>query len=253
MSKKIIAVTLLFAVLFTCVFTACDKDEEEETRVYIEPDEYDFVTDEDGSRVYNENGEFLVYATDDHGKRVTNEDGEPQTLARPFEPVEEDDKYEAYSYSFTLPEGWKATNALGDFENAEKGQRVSIRILNETYDDYYDTVYEDFKEMKKETGVSVTWEEDVEINENCTKAYRFTLSTDEGCNVMYVFLNSGNLYKVLFETADTANAVKDSEEICKAIAYKPYAAMADVAAENMAKEQAAKEAETATSAETKAE
>ncbi len=236
MSKKIVAVTLLFAVIFTCVFTACGKKNEDETGVYIDPDKYDFVTDEDGSRVYNKDGEFLVYATEENGKRVTNADEEEQTLARPFEPIEEKDKYETYSYAFSLPKGWKATNIVGDFENPKKGQKIFIRILNETYNDYYDKNYEDFEELKGTEGISVTWEENVTLNENCSKVYRFTLSSEEGARVMYVFLNAGNLYKVIFETPDAANAISDSLEICDAISYKPYAYEPDVASANLAKE-----------------
>ena len=46
MSKKIIAVLVVLTVLFMTVFAACNSEEKE--KIYVEKDEYDFVTDENG-------------------------------------------------------------------------------------------------------------------------------------------------------------------------------------------------------------
>ena len=237
MNKKIIATVLIFTVLFTCVFAACNtKEEEDATRVYIENDEYDFVTDENGEKVYNEDGEFLVYATNERGKRETNENGENLTLAQPFEAFENEGVYEDYGYKFTLPEGWEATDRKGYFQNPEKQQGVSIIALHETYDECYQKFEAFYKniveneEYKKLATASI--EKDLDLIDGCTDMYRLTASVKEGSNVIYVFVNNGNLYKIIFETPDTKNAIADSEAMLKAFSYKPYQYYEDIVIDN---------------------
>lgn len=221
MSKKLIAAMVALTILFVCVFAACNKDKDE-NRPYIEKDEYEFVTDEDGSRVYSEDGEFLVYATDDKGKQVTNENGEKETLRQPFQPVDDDGVYEEYGYKMTLPEGWKATDQTGVFTNKEKTQQLEISAVNQSYQEYYTFNKNTYKQLSEQEGVSVTWEDDVKFSDKCENVVRFTMSTEKGTTVMYFFTNSENTYKLMFSTTDKENAVKDSLDICKAISYKPY-------------------------------
>ncbi len=227
MSKKIIAVLLAVTVVFMCVFAACNKNkeekEEQETKVYGDVTEYPFVTDENGDRVYTDDGEFVVYVTNESGDVVTDANGEGQTIVQQFVPIIEDNVAEFYGYSIELPEGWSASSTRsGTFVNEKKGQKVTITALEKTYDDYYDANKQTYEAFKGETKATVTWEEDVTLGEGCSKVVRFGLKTDEGMNVMYFFVNNNNLYKILFESADPNTAVADSEAICAAVSYKPY-------------------------------
>lgn len=226
MSKKIIAALLIATMLFVCVFAACNKNKDEEdetTRVYGDETEYAFVTDENGNRVYTPDGEFVVYVTDADGKQVTNADGVAETMVQQFVPIVEDNVAEYYGYSITLPEGWAVNTAKsGSFINEKKAQKVSITAVNEAYEDYYASNKGTYETFSKTDGVEVSWEEDYNLGDGCSQAVRFTLKSDKGMNVMYFFVNNGNLYKILFEAADPATAVADSEAICAAVSYKPY-------------------------------
>ncbi len=227
MSKKIIAALLIATMLFVCVFAACNKnknEEEDETvRIYGDATEYNFVTDEEGNRVYTPDGEFVVYVTDEDGELVTNADGVPESQVQQFVPIVDDNKAEYYGYSITLPDGWAVDSSKsGSFINKGKDQRVSITAVNETYDDYYEANKEAYDRFSKVSGVTVTWEENFNLGEGCGKVVRFTLKGEDSMNVMYFFVNNNNLYKILFEAADPATAVADSEAICAAVSYKPY-------------------------------
>ena len=228
MSKKIIAALLVATMLFVCVFAACnknkgDEEENETTKVYADATEYNFVTDENGNRVYTPDGEFIVYVTDADGETVTGANGEPETMAQQFVPIFEDNKAEYYGYSITLPEGWAVDNSKsGSFVNEAKQQKVSITAINKTYDEYYKSNKETYESLTKEASVTATWEESVALGDGCLKVVRFTLKSETGMNVMYFFVNNGNLYKILFEATDPATAVADSEAICAAVSYKPY-------------------------------
>ena len=225
MSKKIIAVLIVLTVLFMTVFAACNSEEEEQ--IYVGKNEYDFVTDENGERVLNKDGEFLVYATDDKGKREKDENGEYITMAQPFEPIEDGDVVENYGYKFNLPKGWKTTDYPGEFINEKANQKLGIDVIKMTYADYYDKNI-DFYQQLKAAGQDVVWESDVDLGSDFAGACRFTLKHDEGMTVMYFFVNSGNLYKFLFSSADPATAVADSEALCKVINFKPFTYYDDI-------------------------
>lgn len=225
MNKKIIAVLIVLTVLFMTVFAACNKDDEE--KIYVSNDEYDFVTDENGERVLNEDGEFLIYAQNDKGKREKNENGEYVTIAQPFEAVEDGDYIEDYGYKFTLPDGWKVGNKKGEFINEKAKQAVEITLPKYTYSDYYDQNMDMYQKLKG-LGETVTWEDDIDLGEDFAAACRFTLKTEEGMSVLYFFVNSGNVYKVLFTSEDPATAIADSEAFCKVINFKPFTYYDDV-------------------------
>ncbi|MBR5441477.1 MAG: hypothetical protein IKV44_00850 [Clostridia bacterium] len=227
MSKKIIAALLVATMLFVCVFAACNKNkaenEEETTRVYADATEFNFVTDEDGNRVYTPDGEFIVYVTDEDGKVVTNESGEAESMVQQFVPIVDDNRAEYYGYSITLPEGWSVDETKsGSFVNNDKQQKVSITAINKTYSDYYESNKAAYEELSNEEGMTATWEEGVALGDGCARVVRFTLKSESAMNVMYFFVNNGNLYKILFEASDPATAVADSEAICAAVSYKPY-------------------------------
>lgn len=233
MSKKVIAVLIVLTVLFMTVFAACNSNEDEE-KFYVSKDEYDFVTDENGERVLNEDGEFLVYAQDDKGKREKDENGEYITMAQPFQPIEDDDYIEDYGYKFNLPEGWKVGSKKGEFINEDAKQVVEITLPKYTYSDYYDQNMDMYQQLKA-LGETVTWEDDVDLGGDFAGACRFTLKKDEGMSILYFFVNSGNVYKVLFNAEEPATAIADSEAFCKVIDFKPFTYYNDVTSKETTK------------------
>ncbi len=68
----------------------------------------------------------------------------------------------------------------------------------------------------------VSWTEDVSIGDGCTGVVRFTLCTEDEMRVVYFFENSGNVYKILFESTAPDTILTDSILFCKSITYKPY-------------------------------
>ena len=233
MSKKIIALLVIATVVFMCVFAACDKG------TYTNPatgEKYKLVTDEDGQKVLNEDGELLVFVTDEHGRTVTNENGEALTEVHGFiGQLEENGIIEDYAYKLLLPEGWKADkDNFGDFENKAKKQSCSIDILEKTYAEYYKTNQEVYQQLSQDSTLKVTWEEEVVLRKGAEKVCRFTMEKDDSVSVMYFYENSGNLYKVLFvaeECADPETALKDAEDFAKSISYKPYTYYPDLEVE----------------------
>ncbi len=229
MNKKIVAVLLVATVLFMCVFAACNKNEEE--GVYVENEDINFITDENGEKVLDSDGRIIVYATDEDGKKIKDDNGEYVTQAQEFQPIEDDGVIEDLGFFFELPEGWKSTKDFGRFENKKDAQVLEISIIKQTYDDYYNSNKELYTQLEKQLGEeSVTWKEQLDFGEEFKGICRFTLKTEEGISIMYFFENSKNLYKVLFSAESEENAVADSEEILKAMTFKPYAYYTDITA-----------------------
>ncbi len=229
MNKKIIAVLLVATTLFMCVFAACNKNEED--GIYVENKDINFVTDENGEKVLDFDGRIIVYATDEDGKKIKDDNGEYVTQAQEFQPIEDDGVIEDLGFFFELPEGWKSTDEFGVFVNKDETRTFEIKILEQLYDDYYESTKEDYKELSKLDGVESTWSEDVDLGEDFSGLCRFTMATKDGVIVMYIFENSKNLYKVRYiaeENTDTIFA--ESEELLKAMTFKPYAYYTDITA-----------------------
>ncbi len=224
MSKKLIAAMLALTAVFVCIFAACNKDKEEkEKRPYIDNDEYEFVTDENGNRVLDENGEYVIYATDEDGKRVTNENGENVTVLQQFKPIQDGNVFEEYGYKITLPEGWSSTEETGAFENKEKSQSFEISVVNYKYPDYYSNNLDFYQQLSKNEKLKVDWTEEVEISKDYNGLVRFTMETEEEMAIMYFFSNNSNTYKILFSAKKgDSDAIKDTETVLKAITYKPF-------------------------------
>lgn len=223
MSKKIIAGMAAVTLLFVGVFAACQKEEEEEKRTYIEKNEYPFVTDENGEKLYNENGEFIVYVTDENGKKVKDKNGEYETVNQQFQPIEDKGVFEDYGYKIKLPAGWSVADDAGSFVNKVKKQEVQIDAVDKSYEEYYKLSKDLYKQLKGQKGVtSIEWKEDIEISKDCKDVVRFTMITDDQAVVMYFYKNNKNLYKVLFKAEKADKINEDSMEICQAITYKPF-------------------------------
>lgn len=224
MSKKIIALLVIATVVFMCVFAACDKG------TYVNPatdKKYKLVTDEDGQKVLNDDGELLVYVTDEHGRIVKDENGEEMTEVQGFiGQIEDDGLVEDFAYKLLLPEGWKSVkDTTGEFENKKKEQTCSITILNEKYVDYYKMNKDFYDKLSKDKSVKLTWDEGLELRDGAEKVCRFTMQNEDGMSVMYFYENSDNLYKVLFvaqNAEDAESVLADAEDFAKSISYKPY-------------------------------
>lgn len=226
MNKKIIAVMIVATLVFVGVFAACNnnKDENEPDRIYLEGDEYPFLTDDDGNKLLNEDGEFIVYDTDFNGDYLRNEYGDRVTKAQLFQPYSEGNKIEEYGYRITLPEDWSINESkAGAFINKETGDSVSVSVYDKSYQDAYESNFNTYESLLSYEELDVTWEENVtDLGEECEGVVRFTMKSEAGMNVLYLFRNHGNIYKILFESTNPDTAVAESVAICKAISYKPY-------------------------------
>jgi hypothetical protein len=133
MKKRVLIWFMIAVIAFSVVVTACNKD------VYVDPltdSEYILVTDENGKKVLSEDGELIVYVTDENGKKVKDDNGEFVTEIQGFVgQIEENGVIEDYAYYFTLPDGWKAVNDRGEFENKKTKSTLKIQILEETLDE----------------------------------------------------------------------------------------------------------------------
>ena len=232
MTKKLIAVLIAATVVFMCVFASCNDN----TNVNKQTGkEYEYVTDENGNPVLDENGDLYVYVTDANGKKVTNSDGEPETLIQAFDsPIQDDKAAEYYSYKITLPEGWKATDGEGGFQNKSKKTIATIDVVKYLYNDYYNLNKDTYDTLTKQLGdqVELKWQEGLYLVPSSFKTCRFILKSEEGVRVLVFFEHSNNVYKILFESENRdIDAVLDiSTEFCKAIELKPYQVWEDVTA-----------------------
>lgn len=224
MSKKIIAIFAVATILFVCTFAACQK----ENNIYADDDDIDLVTDENGEKVLSDDGELLVYVTDDNGKYVTEQSGERVTLRQQFQPFEEDGVVEDYGFKITLPEGWKTTaEEFGVFSNEDKSLNCELTIVKYFYNDYYNLNYDMYQNLL-DSGVEVSWEEDIDLGEKYKGVCRFSMKIDGNASVLYFFENSDNIYKLLFTGVDSDNVIADTEQFCKAMSFKPFTYYDDI-------------------------
>ncbi len=237
MNKKIIAALLVATILFMCAFAGCNKldldspfDKDDEG-IYVKNKDINFVTDENGEKLLDSEGRIIVYATDEDGKKIKDNNGQYVTHAQEFQPIEDDGVVEDLGFFFEIPEGWKSTNKFGVFENKDANQVLEITIIKQFYDDYYMGTKEDYKELSKLSGVTTTWNEELDLGEDFKGLCRFTMETENGIIVMYFFENSKNLYKVRFVAEDNMDtALADSEAMLKLMSFKPYAYYTDITA-----------------------
>lgn len=221
---------IVFTLVFVGVFAACNNDNSdndntrESEKLYIEDEKYPFLENDAGEKVLNEFGEFVLYATDENGKYQRDDNGNRVTMVQPFEAYSQDDFIEDYGYRITLPENWVINESkFGAFLNTVTGDAVSIVIHDKSYQDVYRSNFKTYEQLLTFEDVKVTWEENVaDLGEECEGVVRFTMSNEDGMNVLYFFRNHGNIYKILFESKNPGTAVTESVAICKAITYKPF-------------------------------
>lgn len=230
MTKRIIATIVVVTIAFVCTFAACNK-QEKEPDAYAKEKDFQLVTDENGDKVLDEYGAFYVYVTDENGDRLKDDNGEDVTQVKPFEPLEDSGVIEDYGYKFTVPDGWESIkNQVGYFEKKDGSQNLQINVVEYLYRDYYKKNKDFYEQLKAVDEAEVTWEDNLSLGKEFKGACRFTMTTDEGTAVLYLFENADNTYKILFNTTDAANAIADSEAALKAIEFKPYTYYPDVTA-----------------------
>lgn len=228
MNKKIIAVMIAATLIFVGVFAACNKtgngDEEETKRAYIEGDEYNFVTDENGDKVLADDGEFIVYYTDENGKIVEDENGEKVTIKQVFEPVSENNQVEDFGYKITLPEGWSSNGTKGQFTNKDTGDFFKVDVIqNTTYEMNYQTAKYIYEQSLENDEFDCTFEENITtLGEDYEDLFRLMVKNNEGISIIHTFKNSGNLYCITYESTNPDTTVDSVVEIIKCITLKPF-------------------------------
>ncbi len=231
MTKRIIALMAVATIVFVCTFAACGKDDE--NNVYANDKDFDFVTDENGQKVLSKDGEFIVYVTDEDGKRVTDVNKVEQTVIQQFEPLENDGVVENYGYIFTLPKGWETDKTdAGKFINEDKNAEASIGAVKFFYDDYYKLNKDTYETLKKELGEDavIEWEDNVDFIPGAEKTCRFTMKNNDAVSILIFFENSGNVYKILYNTTSIETAAYDCEIFCDALTFKSFQYYDDITA-----------------------
>lgn len=217
---------MVAVISLSVVFTACNKD------VYVDPStdkEYVLVTDENGKKVLSEDGELIVYVTDADGKKVKDDNGEYVTEIRGFVgQIEENGVIEDYAYYFTLPDGWKAVNDRGEFENKKTESTLKIQILEETIDEAITKVEKVYNALDGQNDKTKDFKVLKNVYDNKIvngKISVVTLQYNGETRVSLVFQNSGNTYQFDFSTTrDVAveDAEKETIEFLNSIEFKPY-------------------------------
>ena len=227
MKRKMLVLLMVAVIALSVVFTACNKD------VYVDPStdsEYILVTDENGKKVLSEDGELIVYVTDENGKKVKDDNGEFVTEIQGFVgQIEENGVIEDYAYYFTLPDGWKAVNDRGEFENKKTKSTLQIQILEETIDECTAKINRVYKVMEEQQGKA---EEDYEVVKNIYEnkvvngeIILITIKRSSETKVSLAFQNSGNTYQFDFLTTrdiTVEEAEKETIEFLNSIEFKPY-------------------------------
>ncbi len=236
MGKKFVALLIVVIMCCTFIFTACNKDK------YTNPvtgEEYILVTDENGKKVLSEDGELLVYSTDENGKKIKDDEGNYVTEVHGFiGQIENNGVIEDYAYYFTLPSGWKPVNDQGEFENKNKGYKLSIDILEETFNDYfakskkiYDSVNISIKDgMIDGVPTEIHWDEYTYDNID-TKAYIISFKNGDFSTVTMFFSNNDNLYVLRIEFEGDINfedAKAEMLTVFSGLEFKPYAYYEDL-------------------------
>ena len=99
-----------------------------------------------------------------------------------------------------------------------------VTLYDKTYQDAYRSnfnTYEQLLNSKELEDVTVTWEENIAL-EGCVGVVRFTMTSGTQSNVLYIFKNAGNIYKILYESKSPSTAAADSMALLQTITFKPY-------------------------------
>lgn len=223
MSKKIIAILTIATILFVCAFASCDNNNSSSSDNL-------YVTDENGDRVLGDNGQYLVYETNADGEIVTDKSGENVTEAQMFEPVMEDGVLEDYGFKLTIPKGWKQSK---DEKNkfVKKDKTVEIRLVEKTYDVYYNGLKEFYAKVFK-NGVEGSLKENVDYVKGAERAFRLYLVVEDHEYITTVFLNNGNLYNLTLDAPKGEANVEDVDAFLNGFEFKSYTYYPELTAES---------------------
>ena len=73
-------------------------------------------------------------------------------------------------------------------------------------------------------------QEEVDILPEAEKTCRFIMEKDGAMSILVFFENSGNVYKILYNTTSVDSGVYDCEIFCKAITFKAFQYYDDITA-----------------------
>ncbi len=201
MSKKIIAILLVFTLVITC-FVACRKEKPE--TVKINGEDCVVVTDDEGNTVFNEDGDVAVHILDNEGNILYFDNGEPQTRYIEVPEYYNRTKITGDSYEFELGEGWEYKNISNLYEKEGSDGKAVIKVSQYEYPENCSTVDEYLtatKESNKELIDDI--KEKYDYNEKITEISFLNDNKDAREVELIVKDDNGNMvsytYSIYFE------------------------------------------------------
>lgn len=216
MSKKIIAILTVATILFVCVFAACEKKE----KPYMDADDIDAITNENGEFELAEDGQYLVYVTDEDGKKVTDKNGEFETEVQHFVPTIKKGVIEDYGFKLKIPKGWKITEE-GNIFSRGSDETVKVTLVKELYDPYYERADKFFGGIFAE-GIKGSIEEDAGLIEGADRAFKVVFYDEDVTHVTVTFENHGNLYNVAYQASPDKADLEAVNAFLENWEFKPF-------------------------------
>ena len=216
MSKKIIAILTVATILFVCIFAACEK----KAKPYMDADDIDAITNENGEFELAEDGQYIVYVTDEDGKKVTDKNGEFETEVQQFVPTIKKGVIEDYGFKLKIPKGWKITEE-GNIFSRGSDETVEVRLVKELYDPYFERADKLFGGLFKE-GVKGSIKEDASLVEGAERAFKVIFYNEETTYVSVVFENNGNVYCVAYQASPDKADLEAVNAFLENWEFKPF-------------------------------
>ena len=216
MSKKIIAILTVATILFVCIFAACEK----KAKPYMDADDIDAITNENGEFELAEDGQYIVYVTDEDGKKVTDKNGEFETEVQQFVPTIKKGVIEDYGFKLKIPKGWKVTEE-GNVFSRGSDETVEVSLIKKTYDEYYDTVSKVIVALD-EGGIKCSIKEDASLVEGADRGFMNILYLEDVANVGYAFENHGNLYNIAYKAPSDKADMEAINAFLENWEFKPF-------------------------------
>ena len=216
MSKKIIAILTVATILFVCVFAACEKKE----KSYMDADDIDAITNENGEFELAEDGQYIVYVTDEDGKKVTDKNGEFETEVQQFVPTMKKGVIEDYGFKLKIPKGWKITEE-GNIFSRGSDETVKVTLVKELYDPYYERADKFFGGIFAE-GIKGSIEEDAGLIEGADRAFKVVFYDEDVTHVTVTFENHGNLYNVAYQASPDKADLEAVNAFLENWEFKPF-------------------------------
>lgn len=216
MTKKFIAILTIATILFVCVFASCEKQK----GPYTDADDIDAITNENGEFELAEDGQYLVYVTDEDGKKVTDKNGEYETEVQQFVPTIKKGVIEDYGFKLKIPDGWKITEEGNIFARGSD-ETVEVRLVKKTYDEYYGQSKKIFDALAEED-IKCSIKEDTSLVEEAERAYKSVFYAENSVKVIVVFENHGNLYNITYEASPDKADLEAINAFLENWKFKPF-------------------------------